>query len=174
MVYQLVITVKSEICYKKQCKHQAKHNCEKIPCSSNLTFNCHFGYCARDKQKCEELLNILYLIKLYKSYSAYTLDSKREFKLVQEMHECPISKHKLTSMCKQFKNCYTSVSLPKLAGKTSVLKPINCPCRGKLKYQCGNSYCAVNKEVCQKHERNITYFRVLDCDSNFQLINKNH
>lgn len=134
----------SNLCYitQKTCKGYYdfikgyKIQCLKVKCEGDFSIQCGTDYCAKDEEKCQELLKS-------------KIDSKPTG-LNESIRACPLVKQewKISDVCLNGENCRMMQVLAMRYGVWRVARPMKCPCSGNYTYQCETDYCARDKSSC--------------------------
>ena len=137
-----------------QCSIKVSDFCNKIKikgkeveCQQNYSSSCGEYLCAKDRYSCQN-------IKLYNSIKAiqknerdYLLFENRLDLFLKLIKNCPKPleyEWNPNDVCLNSKNCFNT----RLRIWSSVMKPIECKCRGKYALRCNSDYCGVGRQAC--------------------------
>ena len=154
---EITISLKqNEICKNSQQECRGKYNsmnlyhteCEPVKCHGSHNYKCNNIYCTTNAKSCNDFYNLnrprtsmLKLPQRANSHSLYT----------NQIKDCKQKEYKLNhkDVCLNVKKC---LKPEEVYSKYSFLKKkpkkIECPCRGKHNYHCGDKYCTINSRVC--------------------------
>ncbi len=138
--------------------------CETIKCGLKKKYQCTNDYCAGKEQSCE----------LFKKFLLFNTFHGKRIALDKYVSGCESIRYtfKTQHVCLNGQNCYSYSS------NNQKIK-INCQCKGKYNYKCGNFYCSIHNLACQGLNKTVStitpyhHNKVMfqQCGNNHRFIN---
>jgi len=130
---------------------------------------CFESLCSTEKKHCDHFKDIFYLIN-----ARHPIKSIRT--VTKSFNACIYHTYRLkkADICLSEQNCFLSQnSLFRI--NVTVVRPIQCACSDKHRFQCGSDYCAVSSEACDAFyygKRQPTANHNLSCNNTKNITRK--
>lgn len=162
----------------------SSQNCETnngdCKCEGKYSYQCIQNYCAVDKTACDGFYYLNSLSKSYKGLKVhetfkrsplYDRNMQKYILFVKSIQNCLEEPNEM-EICSRGLNCFVKQEI-QISGSKNVnlLKSVGCPCVDGYKFNCGDNYCTVNKQVCDDIQ-NRTLIKTAKCGNDNVLVNK--
>lgn len=125
--------------------------CGRYECFGSFNHTCGEDNCAIDEKSCLyfQALNSNLIRKII-SPASYKYKLRKHEKILQMIKSWPSPSYKWNpkDVCIRNSGCFLKHEFPFMNQLFSIKKRIKCFCEQKHSYQCIDSYCVANKQVC--------------------------
>lgn len=138
--------------------------CKKMECTDKFSIKCGDGICSDDQTNCNFLHKFTFLLN---SFDTFQNDFKGKFfKAIKDCSfDYPIPTK--NEMCLNEENCYTDFE------NRTIIKT-NCPCLGKINFECGEKLCTRDSLVCDYVLKNNFWKKIVSQCGNGNIFIPNY